>query len=367
MTLASSKVGAEEVTSTKLAPGPERTTPLERVIRLLPLRYPLGALLLALLAGAPGLFLSVLLDTANFGQTVSELFGYPAGGPASLLSLLGRAVWTFLVFYVFLASRFLRSRLVGAEPIVRAVAPEGEQTLHQVFARISRLGPPLVFGLIWLVPTLPALVGEFAGVHGAAELVFQVGSNALIFLGIGTVVHVYTAGLRGIHELGRRDLQLRPYYDDPMLGLRPLGALSLSFAFVYFLGIGLGGLATFLTPDPQFRSLQSLLVLLSLIVLGVVMFFLPLRSLHRRMVECCRQNELVLHREYARLVANRTGSDATALEEVRDLLAARLAERKVAATATWPLDVQILGRLAALVLSVTALMLARVLIVVLQL
>src|SRR5207247_1693612 len=95
-----------------------------------------------------------------------------------------------------------------------------------------------------------------------------------------------------------------------------------------------------------------------LVLLGLVLFFLPLRGLHRRMVD---QKQ----RETARLRPNlgpiyEEGAGPHSAQDVAHLYRVDMMDRKVAAMAVWPYDVGILGRLSAITLSVIAILLSRI-------
>jgi hypothetical protein len=147
-----------------------------------------------------------------------------------------------------------------------------------------------------------------------------------------------------------------------MLGLRPFGDLSLSLASAYFVGVALGALASLLATDPIFRAPQYVMTVSTFVAIGVVAFFLPLTGVHRRMSQERRRVQAWLREEYVGLVVPQQAQRPPAtLGEVRDLLALEMADRKVAAIAAWPFDTRLLGRLAAVMATVVAIVIARLL------
>src|SRR5439155_1467128 len=64
--------------------------------------------------------------------------------------------------------------------------------------------------------------------------IVDVVSLAVISLALSSVVWTYWSLSKGMLRFSSAPLELRPYYEDPFLGLRPIGSLALSLATVYF-------------------------------------------------------------------------------------------------------------------------------------
>ena len=96
------------------------------------------------------------------------------------------------------------------------------------------------------------------------------------------VIWNYVATIWGVHRIGREALRLRPAFEDPMLGLRPLGSLSLGATFYYFGALAIIIAEVTLSPDPFRPAYLAFLILL--ILFGAGLLFLPLVSIHRLMV-----------------------------------------------------------------------------------
>ena len=78
----------------------------------------------------------------------------------------------------------------------------------------------------------------------------------------------YVATIWGVHRVGREALRLRPAVEDPMLGLRPLGSLSLGATFYYFGALAIIIAEVTLSPDPVRPAYLAFLVVLILFGAG---------------------------------------------------------------------------------------------------
>src|SRR5207244_5959190 len=132
-----------------------------------------------------------------------------------------------------------------AEPELALIARNGERTLHKIFRGIhSVLGPSLMGGAIILVLivtnlAIPAVSLGNSSTGFFAELL-NFAANIVIAFELGSFLWVYLTSLRGLHQLGREGLRLMPSREDPTLGLRRLGSISLSLAFAYFAFVAVG-------------------------------------------------------------------------------------------------------------------------------
>ncbi len=354
--------GAITTTAKRMRKGPERPTLTEWLIGFLPLPFVVGSLLLALLFGLPGVFLGVFLDTGNL-DAVLALFPPGEGGLLVLLLIVDVSVFSS----VPLATRYMRRQVVKAKEAISPLLPQGEETYLRVFGQISSFWPPLLIaaafiGFLLLQPaTVLVPPGFFA-------IILSLPQVLLFFPILGAFVWVYVSSTLGIYRLGLGSLQMKSYLQDPVLGLRPLGSLSFALAWPYLATLGIAALWISLGVGPGF------LFIVALLIVGVVMFFLPLYEVHRRMVrerERARasvRDHLWERPEKVDTIEGEVG-DPTLLDVMNRL--ARLeeagraerrldrAERRIDEIHAWPFDTRIVGRLAALTLTVVAVLLTR--------
>jgi len=167
--------------------------------------------------------------------------------PSSLLTDL-------LVAYAFYAPRYMRRKLVDAGRAISPLLPDRESEFRRIFSEVAAPRPQLIAWFLFLVALLIAVnaaailgtgpspfvfnAGPGSGLEFAASI-YDVLSLAVATLALSSVVWTFWSISLGIHRFGGAPLALRPYYEDAFLGLKPLGALSLSLASGYFVFVGL--------------------------------------------------------------------------------------------------------------------------------
>ena len=352
------------------ARGPEEMTLAERFITAFRLPYDLGCVVV-------GLLLFGLFDT-----WLSMYAGSLDPWQALRAALTPTTVLTdALVAYAFYLPRYMRTKLSEAGLSLSTLLQGGEAGYRRMFATVAAPKPQLVTWFLFLVGLLLAVnIAAIIGT-GPASIVFGGGpSSALEFvagvydlislavstLGLSSVVWTYWTISRGIHRFGGEPLALRPYYEDAFLGLKPVGSLALSLASAYF-----GFLALFvlvLVASPSSPSAGDLIgvggFLAGLILLGLVLFFLPLRRLHRQMIQRRHLEGSRLRERFAPVFQERAEDDVP--KDIGHLFRLDMMDRKVSSMALWPFDIRILGKLSVIVLSVTAILISRIVAIILK-
>ncbi len=341
--------------------GPHRPTLTEWLLGLIPLPFVVVALILAAFMAEFGVRLGVYLDTWDLNEALASL---PPGPPWLVAVQLALGVAVF--FLIIWATRYLRRQVVAAEDDIIPLLPGGEKAYHAAFGRISGYGPPLLIGVgLFLILAAPGGLppgGPWTSVISFIVVLLQV---ALV----GAFVWVYLRANIGLYILGKGSLNLKAYHEDPMLGLGPLGSLSLALARP-FLGVtAVAALWVSVNPNIRFQT-TALGLVAALAVIGVVMFFLPLYASHVTMVRERERVRASVHSQAVEWairadVPEREASEATPADMMT--LLARLnkalfldrAERRINEIYDWPFDTRIIGRLAALMLTIVAVLLTR--------
>jgi hypothetical protein len=98
--------------------------------------------------------------------------------------------------------------------------------------------------------------------------------------------------------------------------------------------------------------------LIGLVLLGLLLFFLPMKALHERMTHEKGGARERMTQKLAPWFGEVPAGDPPG--DFGTLLRLDLMDRKVSAMAVWPFDLRILGRLTAVALSVTAILISRI-------
>jgi len=93
-----------------------------------------------------------------------------------------------------------------------------------------------------------------------------------------------------------------------MLGLRPVGAMSLALTRSLFLIVLFQVLTVYISPDPV-----SLTLIATTIALGAVLFFLPLKSCHEKLSDAKRKAQGEISEELSTLLDSKGNATSTDL------------------------------------------------------
>ena len=323
--------------------GPELPTLAEKFVKLLRLPYFWGCVVWALVF----LEIPILLD--KFLSSQSPLNGQ---------DVLYYTIVFVMSVYFPLAVRFVRARVLEAEAIITPLMPGGEADYHQAFSgAISYRGQFITVGAIavlaiYIISQTNTLVYTVMISVCAAYIAFMLGSLVWVYLGC----------IIGLYRLGGKPLKFRSFREDPKLGTKPIGLLSLSLVGAYFAGVVLLILFSAVSPSQLYKSSYLFAIYAVLIVIGLAMFFLPLFKVHFRMAEeKTRQDSLIQRNFDCSSHDLKSGDEENPLVSIRKLLSLDMADRKLQAISTWPFDTSLLGKLLTILLAVTAALIARAL------
>lgn len=281
----------------------------------------------------------VIVGAASFAQSRLDLLG-PVELPHTLteFALLG---------WILYAPRYMRKRVVQAEKSISPLLPDGEAEFHKLFGGVSSIWPPLVgFILFFLLFFLLAIPNT-----GPGDIAF----GLVLSLGVTSNIWTYYSASKGIHDMGRVSLNFTPYFADKFLGLRPVGRLALFLAAAYFAADTIGLLAAI----TYGAAIYWYGVLGLLIVLGLVFFFLSLFQLHDHMIRHKGLETRKVGEKIGGIFRSESEPGDGQLELAR-MFKLDMMERRVGSMASWPFDLQTLSRLLVIFISVSAVLLARI-------
>lgn len=325
----------------KLRPtGPQKPTMAERIADVLPGPYFVKCLILWMVLGTPGLLATRYLDTLNVDKTLA-LFAHFTLQDVVVFSLANLV----MPFYALYGTRYIRLKIVKAIPELEPATEGGTRTLNEVFSSISDILPAFVLAVFFGVLSIVSLPGQTQHVVGYLSFVVKVVGFALAMLSYGTFIWMYMSSVRGLNRLGKAQLRLISFYEDSHLGMKPVGSVSLSFAWAYFLGIGL----VFFSINPV--PIPILLALLGLILIGVIFFFLPLQTVHMKMVREKQNAEKAL-RKRLNQVLETTGNREGSPNEITEMVMLQMVEQKISKISEWPFDAVTLSWFSAIVITI---------------
>jgi len=338
----------------------------ERLIRPTRLPYWIGCLVISIVAGGPGSFIVFYLGSLNIGQAWSETVS------ASFFSILhitqqgpvaqGVAevtVSTLALFVDAYFTRYLRLRVLAARPKLSPLSPSAEGSFRKTFGPVTSSRGSLFFALLFFALYFPAralIATSLVSLLGTTIL------SAIAFTIYGAAFWVYVSCLWGVSRFGREPLKLKQFYEDRMLGLRPLGQIVVSAAAIFSVAITITLGASLITGD-----VPSLASNLAIVAIGISMLFLPLINIHKKMVGVKEEEEAKLSslsKELFAVTKNLAGTNQEDSTRIRDLIELRkfLALRDEASKISeWPFESRNVERLIAILLAIFAALLARLL------
>ena len=351
-------------------------TLFEKLIVFSHLPFTFGVFLFAFFIGPLGNFLFYFVLSGNATDAFFQTFfsvsvegiGLTRAVSVYWYSLAGNLLWYTFLFYVAFLVRYLRGRLIQAKPELIALAPDGETDVRRIFRIVSMTAPQLVIMIIFLLvyaTSVPDMLGKGElTVLSTPVFLFRSLLRSILF---GSVLWLFGAGLWSLSTFGRLRLKLKSCFEDSMLGTRELGSLSSSFSIPYFLGLALFTGQMTLGGFAGQTSLVNTISLLILIPMGIILFIAPLVSTHRRMLEAKNVETAVADKQMAELIGRIRETGEEDDRNVIRLLLLETVERKTKGIKTWPIDNQLIERLAIIATSVTAVLLAQIILTFLHL
>ncbi len=177
---------------------------------------------------------------------------------------------------------------------------------------------------------------------------------------LATFFWTFGYSMYAIYRMGKLPLKLKPYTQDKTLGLKPFATASLNSSLIYFalvtalvLPILAGGAI----------PVNLGLLFLGLYPLGLLLFLLPLRSLHAKLVDAKAKKLAWLEPRATAMLQKLESEQGVQIDQVmtNELLVMDKIERDIQQIRAWPFDTGILTRLTAIIITVVAIILARIL------
>jgi uncharacterized membrane protein len=170
------------------------------------------------------------------------------------------------------------------------------------------------------------------------------------FLVDWTFVWTYIYSMYSIWKIGHFPLAIPPFTEDRTLGLQPFGSASLRLTTI-FLVLAISNVLTvhiFATSVPLF-VISDLLIIFS--VMGLVLFFLPLYGLHKKLVAMKNKEMRWISAEHSAVLKEVRARGSFEDEGLtRRLTNIKLFREDVVKIRGWPLDTEMIARLVTIVI-----------------
>lgn len=282
----------------------------------------------------------------------------------------------FLVYFVY-AIHFISKRMERLDDYVKQISPDLRDNALRIPFRLSS-----VFA-VWVVLLL-AITILFGLPSPTAIFSEHILVIAYFFLILASFLWVYGYSMYAIHRAGKLPLRLKPFTEDRTLGLKPFGTASLRLASIYavfpvtltfieLVNIEVeipGGITIIFSPI----RLTDIIFSVGLILAGIVLFFLPLLSIRKRLLEAKRQELSWVTPRYTTVIAKlkeqipKTPQEDNANQSqalADELTMVRQIQQDIQRIQSWPFDVGVVSRLATVLVVPPILgVLARILILV---
>ncbi len=283
----------------------------------------------------------------------------PSQGVGSLI-LDEALVLSLVMLYFVYGMRYITRRIDRLSEYAQGMSPENtELRLRTPPYRLS--GVLIVWIILFVVINLVSPIPlNFEGVVSNHVLVF-----AYFFLILAFFLWTYGSSMLAIYRAGKLPYQLKPFTEDRTLGLKPFGTVSMRLVSVYTIFPIIVMFLQLITINVEvpggvtvglgsFRA-SDLIILGGLILVGVILFLIPLLGIHRRLQEARRQELSWITTRYTNLVQRlkdrMTHFDQSENANEKDALASEISivrqiESDVHRIQTWPFDLGVITRLA---------------------
>ena len=283
----------------------------------------------------------------------------PSQGVGSLI-LDEALVLSLIMLYFLYAMRYIATRMDRLSEYTNGMSPEN--TTLRLKTSPIRLSRVLIVWIILLVviDLVSPIPSSIEGAVSNHVLVF-----AYFFLILAFFLWTYGSSMVAIYRAGKLPFQLKPFTEDRTLGLKPFGTVSMRLVSVYGIFPIIVTFLQLITINVEipggvtvglgsFRA-SDLIILSGLILVGVVLFLLPLVGIHRRLQDARRQELSWVTRRYTNLVQRLkdriTRSDQFENANEKDALASEISivrqiQSDIHRIQTWPFDLGVITRLA---------------------
>ncbi len=264
--------------------------------------------------------------------------------------------------YCLLASRYIRVRIESLREYTQSLSDEGEPpSMRSLYSFRTVL-------LAWTATNLvvtPLFISSNTYPTSYSFVQKIVAQTPWIIWGIApsTLIWTWIYSMYSVRQMGKLSLKLKPFTEDRTLGLRPFASTTMRLTLVY-----LAALAMITLPNLVITGPQVQIFFVGMFLLGSVFFLLPLHSLHQKLVSAKQEKLRRIKSRYTHIMQQFEENSEDPDQKLHtELLVIKEVQRDIQGINTWPFDTVIFTRLLAVILSVVAIIVARIVQVMLHL
>jgi hypothetical protein len=300
--------------------------------------------------------------TEAWSKTASTSFNTVLSSPPqvpTLVAVVTSIVITFSLFLDLYLVRYLRRKIQAAEPKLSALAADGAAGYARAFRVMGGTTGIAFFALVFFILYFPPRA------QIATDPVSLVGMVVLTFIAAlvyATAFWTYLSGLWGVYRFGRERLVLRPFYEDRLLGLRPLGYVVTTFAWIFSVAI-----TVTLGSEFVVGATDSIAINLVIVALGVAMLFLPLKGIHSIMGRVKDEEMTKLSSRGKGLLTEAVYEEhggepsLSRIQELLEIQMFQLLKTEASNISEWPFQPGSIERLVGILLAISGVLLGRLL------
>ncbi len=296
---------------------------------------------------------AIIIGYLPFVVGLSFVFAFtssPINGPPPIFVLI--FLFSFLIEILFLlgGARYVCRKMERLKQYVESMS-SGKLSvdLSSLYSLRSLL-------IVWGVAT--AAITFAGGVPKSPKEFLSILPWFYFYLPQATLIWVYAYSMYSVYRMGKLPLGLKPFSEDKTLGLRPFGTTSLQLTGIY-LTYAMALVTPYVLENP---SVANMSLLVGILLLSLVFFPLPLISLRSKLTQAKREKLSWIGPKYTQAIQRVEASDGPLSAGLsNELSAIKEIQRDIEQIHHWPFDVTAFARLSVVVLSIIAIILARIL------
>ena len=248
----------------------------------------------AIIIGAGPFLLAEVLSSPLVGELLFDFI------------VLNTSLMLVVALFTFYTGTYLRREITGLTGYAQTLLKNPVERELPSFSNLASIRWTLVAYAILLTFAVPLFgLGRTSG-SLTENLIGEIPFLWLNFV-FATFFWTFGYSMYAINKMGKLPLKLKSYTQDRTLGLKPFATASMNSTLIYF-----ATTTSVIVPVVLGGSIPLEFVLLFLVMypLGLVLFLLPLRSLHAKLVEAKRE-------ALAKVAPGMKGSSRSLMVELR--------------------------------------------------